>query len=441
MLSVEDNTLITRVGPGTPMGSLMREYWLPGLLSSELPQPDGDPLRVMLLGEQLIAFRDSNGTVGLLQNSCPHRGASLFFGRNEECGLRCVYHGWKFDAAGTCVDMPNEPAESNFKHKVRALAYPCLERGGIVWVYMGPRSSPPPLPDLEANMLPEGEWSVNATQRECNWLQALEGDIDTSHFGFLHMGAQKPEAQQEGTFSHYALADRAPKYEVVDTDGGVMYGAYRDGRPGEDYWRVAQFILPFYTMPPQGVLGRKVIARCWVPMDDQHIFFVTMSPRRGMPRPPGGQGQGFGSRLLPNSTDWFGRFRLQANAANDYEIDREVQRRNEGTNGYTGINGIGLQDQAVTESMGPVYDRSHEHLGTSDSMIIRVRRRLLDAARALGDGGAIPPGVDTPAVYQVRAGGTFLPKGVDWVQATQNLRAAFVEHPDLDPAVSGPLTG
>ena len=153
MLTSEDNELLCRVGPGTPMGDLMRQYWIPALLSSELPEPDGPPVRVRLLGENLIAFRDTSGKVGLIQNHCPHRGASLFFGRNEEDGLRCVYHGWKFDATGACVDMPSEPAESNFKAKVRARAYPCVERNGVVWAYMGPRPTPPPLPDLEPNML------------------------------------------------------------------------------------------------------------------------------------------------------------------------------------------------------------------------------------------------------------------------------------------------
>src|SRR4051794_3545449 len=191
MLSTGDNGPVTRVGPGTPMGKLMRGYWVPAGLSSELPHPDCDPLRVLLLGEKLIAFRDTNGQVGLIQNHCPHRGASLFFGRNEEAGLRCVYHGWKFDVTGQCVDMPNEPAESNFKNKVRATAYPCQERNGVVWAYMGPRATPPPLPNLEGNMLPQGEWQANAMQRECNWLQGLEGDIDTSHFSFLHAGSMK----------------------------------------------------------------------------------------------------------------------------------------------------------------------------------------------------------------------------------------------------------
>ena len=148
MLKQEENDLITRVGPGTPMGNFMREYWVPAMLSSECPAADSDPLRVMLLGEQLIAFRDSNGKIGLVANNCPHRGASLFFGRNEEAGLRCVYHGWKFDVDGNCIDMPNEPAESDFRTRVKAVAYPTQERGGLVWAYMGPRKEPPPLPDL-----------------------------------------------------------------------------------------------------------------------------------------------------------------------------------------------------------------------------------------------------------------------------------------------------
>src|SRR5215472_12199393 len=157
MLSKEDNELVTRVGPGTPMGNLMREYWVPAMLSSELPAADADPVRVMLLGEKLIAFRDTNGAVGLIQNHCPHRGASLFFGRNEEAGLRCVYHGWKFSTTGECVDMPNEPAESDFRTKVRATAYPCVERAGVVWTYMGPRNPPPPLPGLEWLELPDAQ--------------------------------------------------------------------------------------------------------------------------------------------------------------------------------------------------------------------------------------------------------------------------------------------
>ena len=448
MLSKEDNELLCRVGPGTPMGDVMRQYWLPAMLSSELPSPDSDPLRVMLLGEQLIAFRDSNGKVGLLANNCPHRGASLFFGRNEESGLRCVYHGWKFAADGTCLDMPNEPAESDFRTKVKAVAYPCQERGGIVWAYLGPRQDPPPLPNLEGNMLSDGESNVIAIQRECNWLQALEGDIDTSHFSFLHAGSLQPSSQTAGTFSYYMLSNRAPHYAVVDTDYGAMYGAYRDTDDGRRYWRVAQYLFPFYTMPPQGVLGHKVTVRCWVPMDDEHTMFI-MSGRRFRRAPASGGGPSTASngtppasplgRLLPTSTDWTGRFRLSANATNDYQIDRAKQRRNAAAEDFTGITGIHLQDQAITESMGPIYDRGREHLGSSDTMVIRVRRRMLAAAEALQERGAVPPGVDTPEVYAVRAGGVFLPRDQDWLAATERLRLGFINHDELDLSVTGPL--
>jgi len=417
------------------MGRLMREYWVPAVLSSELPAADSDPVRVMLLGEQLIAFRDSNGQVGLIQNNCPHRGASLFFGRNEEAGLRCVYHGWKFSADGTCVDMPNEPAESDFKHKVKATAYPCVERNGLIWTYMGSRQTPPALPDLEANNLPDGAYSVSAIQRESNYLQGLEGDIDTSHFSFLHFGAAMPETAQPGTFHYYTLKDRAPRYQVLDTDFGCMYSAFRPAEPGQLYHRIALFLFPFWTMIPTGVLGHQIIARGWVPMDDDHTMFFSLTPKvRGVERATQP-----GMELHPNTTDWFGRFRMLSNAANDYRIDRAWQRARDGD--YTGIPGIHTQDQAVTESMGKIFDRSQEHLGSSDAMVIRTRRRLLDAARALEESGTIPPGVDHPEVYRQRSGGVVLPEATNWVEATAELRKAYVPHPELDPAISGRIGG
>jgi phenylpropionate dioxygenase-like ring-hydroxylating dioxygenase large terminal subunit len=453
MLSSSDNELVTRVGPGTLMGTLMRQYWLPAMLSSELPRPDGDPVRVLLLGEQLIGFRDSSGRVGLVSHSCPHRGASLYFGRNEGDGLRCVYHGWKFDVTGRCVDMPNEPAESTFRDKVKACAYPCVERGGVVWAYLGPRPDPPTLPDIEANQLADGKGEAYAVQRECNWLQALEGDIDTSHFGFLHFGATKADEVTPGTFLYYSVADRAPRYAVVDTDYGSMYGAYRPAGPGHVYWRIAQFLFPCYTHIPSGALGHQVLTRAWVPMDDDHTMFVSMGARAGRPvaGPPAGNGRSSGeaggapsgasgarsrraalrTALRPNTSDWYGRFRLEANAANDYRIDRDWQRHGD----FTGIDGILTQDQAVTESMGPVFDRTEEHLGSSDVMVIRVRRRLLDAARALADRRIVPPGVDEARVYATRSGGVILPEDTDWLSATEHLRRAYVDHPELDLAL------
>jgi phthalate 4,5-dioxygenase len=365
------------------MGELMRQYWIPALLSSELPAADSDPVRVLLLSEKLIAFRDSNGKVGLLDHACPHRGASLFFGRNEECGLRCAYHGWKSDANGTCVDMPNEPAESDFKHKVKARSYPTEERGGVVWAYLGPRSTPSPLPGVEGNM--------------------VEG---APLFG--------------GRYGDWRHLWRVPR-------GGAGY----------EFWRIANFLLPFYTMNPQGLLGagpQRWQAR--VPMDDTHmISFGFAAPRRqsGASRPAGGQSR----QLLPNTTDWYGLFRQVSNLDNDFLIDRDLQRSNTGPNGFTGIEGVGRQDQAVTTSMGAIYDRSKEHLASSDSMIIRVRRRLLTAVRAYAETGMTPPGVDEPELYGMRSGSVILPAGVDWFEATRELRKAFVEHPDPGPQRAG----
>ncbi len=431
MLSKEENDLLCRVGPGTPMGELMRHYWIPGVLSSELPEPDGRPLRVRLLGEDLIAFRSTSGKVGLLQNNCPHRGASLYFGRNEEEGLRCVYHGWKFDTTGRCVDMPNEPAESNFKDKVHARAYRAEERCGVIWIYMGAQQdNPPGLPMLESNMQPDGEWRTSIFQRECNYMQALEGDIDTGHTVFLHTGHIKEEQAPEGSWGKYALRDRAPRFEAVDTEAGAMYTAYRYIDENRTYHRIAQFLFPFYTMIPTGVLGLEVRVRAWVPIDDDHTFGLSMTKVN-----PNVQRQFRDPTvLLPNSTDWYGRFRPEANAANDYQRDYEAQRS---WKSYAGLPSITLEDQAVTESMGPIYKRWEEHLGTTDVMIIRSRRRLIDAAKALRDHGTPPPAAYRPELYATRTGGVILPRDVNWVEGSAELRKAFVDHPELSRDVLG----
>jgi len=437
MLSPDENDVLTRVGPSTPMGDLIRQYWIPALMSSELPAPDGPPLRVRLLGENLLAFRTTSGKVGLVDHVCPHRGASLFYGRNEAEGIRCVYHGWKFDVAGQCMEMPTEPPESTFKDKVRAKAYPCTERNGIIWAYMGPRGDPPPLPDLEPNLLPEGHVEIWTALRECNWVQAMEGDIDTAHLALLHLGSVSPDELIPGTFDYYTVRDRAPRYQVVETEYGTMYGAYRPAGDETYYWRIAQFLFPFYTLIPTGVLGVQIRVRAWVPLDDQHTMFwsigVPQTQLRTNGRRASSNGAPFpgtsgGPKFLPNTTDWLGRWRLQENAATDYGIDREVQR----TQSFTGIDGIHLQDQAITESMGPIVNRSREHLGTSDAMIIRTRRRLMRAALDVRH-GMTPPALDTPALYRQRSGGVLLPRATDWVEATEELRRAFVGHPELVP--------
>ena len=425
MLSPEDNEILCRVGPGTPMGNLMRQYWIPAMRSDELSAPDCSPLRVKLLGEELIGFRTTSGTTGLIQNACPHRGASLFFGRNEEEGLRCVYHGWKFDVTGACVDMPSEPAESNFRSKVRAKAYPCQERGGIVWTYMGPREVPPPLPDIEPNMLPEGYAVINL-MRECNWMQALEGDIDTVHVAFLHGGHRTMKDTEPGTTSWYTARQPAARYRVRDAEYGVSYGAYRAAEEDTYYWRIAHFMFPFYTMTPTGVLGVRKQVRAWVPMDDSHTLFFTMTEpasRRDI-------GGGRPTDEAPRTTGWYGRFKARAVAENDYELDRASQQK---MVSYSGLPSITIQDQAVTESMGSIYQRDQEHLGTSDSMLIRTRRRLIEAAKALHETGRLPPGVDDPSVFAQRSGEIILSRSEDWWDATVELRKAFVEQREVVP--------
>ena len=230
-------------------------------MSSELSGPDSDPLRIRLLGENLIAFQSTWGKIGLVANNCPHRGASLFYGRNEDEGIRCVYHGWKFDTDGWCVDMPAEPPGSQFKNEIRLRSYPCRVRNGVVWTYMGPRESPPQLPDIEPNMVENQETLVWTALRECNWVQAMEGDIDTSHLAILHLGGIQAEEMEPGTFDYYTVRDRQPRYRVTDTEYGTMYGAYRPTDDDQDYWRIAQFLFPFYTLIPTGRLGQQVLGR------------------------------------------------------------------------------------------------------------------------------------------------------------------------------------
>jgi nitrite reductase/ring-hydroxylating ferredoxin subunit len=437
MLSTEDNELLCRVGPKTPMGKFMREHWVPALLSTELPKADCDPVRVMLLGEKLIAFRDTNGNVGLIADSCPHRGASLFFGRNEDCGIRCVYHGWKFDVTGACVDMPGEPPSARFKDKVRARTYPCHERGGIVWTYMGPRKEAPPLPHLEANELSDAQTNVHAILRECNWLQALEGDIDPIHLTMLHLGGFTPESVKQGSVAYYSLRDKAPRILCADTPAGATFGAVRAAEPGTSFWRIYQFLMPFYVMVPMGKLGEQTRFRAWVPMDDEHTMFFNVAPvmgefsleaesyvdprgvsKRRAPVPR--------SALRPNASDWYGRFRLEANAGNDYLIDRQRQRDED----YTGIEGIWTQDSAVSESMGPIFDRTLEHLGTSDAAIIRTRRRLLAAVNEFIETGATPRTAEDPDVYRRQSGSAVLPEGADWIEAAEEAQRAFARGRD-----------
>jgi phthalate 4,5-dioxygenase len=419
MLSPQDNELLTRTRRGTPMGNLMRRYWIPALLDWELPSSDSDPLRVRLLGEDLVAFRDTNGQVGMLEANCPHRGASLFFGRNEESGLRCVYHGWKFSADGTCVDMPNEPAESDFKSKVRATAYPCRERGGIIWTYMGPPESQPELPDLEWSVVPDDQRIISKRLQQTNYAQAMEGGIDSSHVSFLH----KQDAGQgaNSVAGKYLRSDGAPKFEVVDTPYGFVIGARRNAEEDSYYWRITQWLFPFFQMiPPFG--DGPVSGHAWVPIDDEHCytFSMTWHPRRALTPVEVSrvvEGHGVHSVNIP------GTFRPVRNVSNDYMIDRELQRSGRS---FTGIIGISEQDTAVQESMGSIYDRGLEHLGSSDAAIIQMRRRLMRAAQEL-EHGIAPPAQD-PKEFRVRSVSLLLPRSTtSWPEAA---REAMTAEPD-----------
>jgi hypothetical protein len=275
---------------------------------------------------------------------------------------------------------------------------------------------------IEPALLPQDEMMVRFVQRGCNWLQALEGDIDTSHFGFLHVGGIDAEDMDPDDMLRYTVMDRAPDYHVAEAPWGTTYAAFRPADPGSTYWRFANFMFPFWTQTPQGVFATHVGARAWVPMDDTHTMFVMLhwkrAPRSIRPVKRDGTvllpitGE---DEYLPNTTDWYGRWRLAANEGNDWNIDRAAQR--EGRL-YTGINNIHLQDQAVTESMGPVTDHAFEHLGPSDRMITRTRRRLLLAARAWQEQGTPPPGVDEPALFlEARSGYFVAGNGVDWRDA------------------------
>ena len=435
MTTASEGAELTRVGPGTVMGELMREYWIPAAQSAELAR-DGAPLRLLLLGEKLIAFRDSAGRVGVMDHRCPHRCASLFLGRNEHGGLRCVYHGWKFDTDGNCVDMPSVPTHQDFKDKVKAKAYRVVERAGLIWVYMGARETAPPLPAFETLLVPDGEIGVSCIARDCNFLQALEGDIDTSHFGFLHAGHIDPADVPDDHPIANTVAIRAPEYHVADTPWGTQYAAYRPAGPGRTYWRFANFLFPFWTQQPQGAFDEHVHARAWVPLDDHHTMYYYLWWKRGSasmarPRPSLKSGKPMGGAgdpvFVPNTSDWLGRWRLLANEANDWNIDRDAQCAN---TSYTGIGNIHTQDQAVTESMGPITDHAHETLGPSDLMIARTRRRLLAAARSLRKAGKLPPGIDDPEVFRGARSGFFVSDDKSpWQEIYAKTLAAAVRPP------------
>ena len=376
MLSHEENVLLTRVGPGTAMGRLMRCYWMPALLSEEIPAPDCPPVRVRLLGESLVAFRDSSGRVGLLGEHCAHRGTSLFFGRNEDCGLRCIYHGWKYDVAGKVLETPAEPAGSDFRNKLQHTAYPCQEIAGMIFTYMGAPENQPLMPRYEwANLPPQQLFPVKAFL-ECNYLQGVEGDFDSSHTSFLHNNnLQNAERLKR---------DGAPTLAAEETGYGMRAVSIRKFGAEQIYVRTSPYIMPSFSIvpgPPTAKFEEDDIRgfRFWVPIDDSSAWLYILNMRQ----------KPFDDAEQKSLRSWVEiDYTRKRNLHNDYLIDRQLQRRQL----YSGIQAVNPaeQDGCATETMGPICDRSKEHLGYSDKTIIALRKLLLGALSDLAEGKQPP---------------------------------------------------
>jgi nitrite reductase/ring-hydroxylating ferredoxin subunit len=404
MLSREDNELLVRVGPGTPMGELFRRFWAPVALASELGGPDSPPVRVDVLGEKLIAFRDTGGTIGLLAAYCPHRRANLFWGRNEEHGLRCVYHGWKFDAAGQCVDMPNCPEGVTLKDRVRTKAYPAIERGGLIWAYLGPPELKPEFPAYEGFNVPASHQFIRKIVTKGNWLQLMEGDVDSSHVSFLHSSLDKSPLPGSRVDPN-TFADTRPRWFPQETEYGLMLCAQRDAGPDRFQWRINQFLMPFITLiaaPP----GLSILHQVRLPIDDESTlhFRCFIHPERPLTAEEIATFEAgvIVPELEPDS------FAMVERMENDYEIDRDEQR----TISYTGIRSIVAQDLAVVQDQaGLVADRSQEYLVSSDRAIIMLRKRLLTAVKALR-AGVEPSEPRNGRAYAVRPGDFQLPRNV-----------------------------
>jgi phthalate 4,5-dioxygenase oxygenase subunit len=433
MLNASDNELLTRTGAGTPMGQLLRRYWVPALLAEEVAEPQCPPVRVTLMGERLVVWRDADGRLGALEEHCAHRRASLYFGRNESsqsrdgnCGLRCVYHGWKYDVEGRCVDMPNEPPTSTFKERIRLTAYPVAERGDIVWVYLGPGDEIPALPDLEWAVVPQSHRYVSKRLQRSNFAQATEGGIDSSHVSFLHSDARlwNPDWTRASNSTREHLADDgSPKFFVEPTGYGLLIGARRETADERYYWRITQWLMPWYNIVARDGDG-PITAHAWVPVDDENCWAwsITFNPDKPLSKEQTDHYRRGGSvhaELIP------GTYLPVRNAENDYLIDRTLQR----TVSFSGIHGIAMQDVAMQESMGPIADRTNEHLGSADAAVIAARRRLLAEAKALAaaDGAATPSGLD-PSQQRVRSASMILPRDVPWVEATAESRKAAEAH-------------
>jgi phenylpropionate dioxygenase-like ring-hydroxylating dioxygenase large terminal subunit len=398
MLSQEQNDLLTRTGPGTPCGELMRRYWQPVALSEELEE--GVPLSIKVLGEELVLFRDDEGRVGLLGLHCSHRGADLSLGRIEDGGLRCLYHGWLYDINGRCLEQPAELAGSDFKNKIRHKAYPCQEAPGIIFGYLGP-GNPPLLPLYEPLTVTEDHRYCYKVFHDCNYLQAHEGEIDPAHLSYLHRRMKQPSWRQrpiKGSDGAQAMsfyrADTAPTIDLEETDFGVRIFSLRRADEGRLYLRVTNSILPNVSTIVGPMAGDGYDINWHVPIDDTHHWKYVIIFRRSGPL-EARDWKNINSLRSEMTRD----YRLVRNAANRYLQDRESMKS-------WNFSGIGTnnvpQDAAMVQSPGPIQDREAEHLGTTDKAIIANRKALLEASRAVEAGREPPHIIRDPKQQRVR---------------------------------------
>ncbi len=414
MLNAADNELLVRTGPGTVMGEYFRRYWLPVALSREMPAPDSAPIRVKVMGEELLAFRDTNGKVGLIEPHCAHRGANLFFGRNEDCGIRCIYHGWKYDVDGKCVEMPNLEPDAGMQGKISIKAYPTREFGELVWAYFGPREIMPEVPQLEHGLLPASQRYVTKRLQACNWAHSMDGALDTAHFSFLHMPSPKratnadPSVAADEKRLRWLRNDPMPRFTILEHDVGFVAGGARRADGEELYWRITQFMLPSHSITPSAMPGEVYYGYSWVPVDDEFcwIYIYAWHPNRPISDDErakfdkGGYGQfaELGPGYVP-----------LRNRSNDYLIDREAQKHVS----FTGVRGIAEQDAMAQESQGLIADRTREHLTATDVAVVHFRRLMLREAKALR-GGKEPAAAGRHESYCLRSGGALLSSGLSF---------------------------
>ncbi|HWE74228.1 MAG TPA: Rieske 2Fe-2S domain-containing protein [Stellaceae bacterium] len=409
-MKLEDHQLLAETSAGTAMGNLLRRYWFPAILSREL-EAGGAPVRVRLLGEDLIAFRNTAGKVGLFGERCAHRGASLFFGRNADCKLRCWYHGWQYELDGTCTDQPNEPPQTQFKQHVRQKAYPSIERNGVVWTYMGPSETRPTLPDLEFLTVPDSHVYVSKRLQRCHWTQGMEGDLDSAHLSILHSDLLKQRAANPHNRSAiWAMRELQPEIKTEAMPNGLLLAAKRAAEADTYYWRVNQWFMPCFTNWP--IPGDNPQAgHAWVPIDDTQCWVFTFSWHPARPLREDELALMRGGSDIHEPVDPK-TFEPLHNKSNDYA----GPNTNKPCQPWMGVTALQAQDLAMTESMGPLYDRTQENLSASDLVVAQARRRLIVAARDLAK-GVEPPGREA-AAYRLRPLAMELPRDVsDWREA------------------------